>query len=77
MARAYLKANLEAGREREARGALRKINGVKSAEFVTGSHDLLALIEGNSYEDIASKTLSDIRKVPGVSETVTDFVFGW
>ena len=77
MARAYLNANLEAGRERDARGALRKINGVKSAEFVTGSHDLLALIEGNSYEDIASKTLSDIRKVQGVSETVTDFVFGW
>jgi DNA-binding Lrp family transcriptional regulator len=77
MARAYLNANLEAGRERDARGALRKINGVKSAEFVTGSHDLLALIEGNSYEDIASKTLSDIRNVPGVSETVADFVFGW
>ncbi len=77
MARAYLKANLEAGKEKSARDALRKINGVKSAEFVTGSHDLVALIEGNSYEDIASKTLSDIRKVPGVSETDTDFVFGW
>jgi DNA-binding Lrp family transcriptional regulator len=77
MAKAYLKANLEAGREREAREALRKISGVKSAEFVTGSHDLVALIEGSSYEDIATHTLSEIRKVPGVSETDTDFVFGW
>ena len=56
---------------------MRKINGVKSAEFITGSHDLLALIEGNSYEDITTKTLSEIRKVPGVSDTATDFVFGW
>jgi DNA-binding Lrp family transcriptional regulator len=77
MARAYLKANLEAGKEKSARDALRKISGVKSAEFVTGSHDLVAEIEASSYEDIASKTLSDIRKVLGVSETVTDFVFGW
>jgi hypothetical protein len=37
MAKAYLKANLEAGREKEAREALRKINGGKSAEFVTRS----------------------------------------
>jgi hypothetical protein len=31
VAKAYLKANLEAGSVKEAREALRKINGVKSA----------------------------------------------
>ena|GEM_PF-2622022 len=56
---------------------MKKIKGVISAEFVTGSHDLLALIEGNSYEDITTKTLSEIRKIPGACETATDFVMGW
>ncbi len=77
MARAYLKANLEAGKEKSARDALRKINGVKSAEFVTGSHDLVAEIEASSLEDISTHILSEVRQVPGVSETDTDFVFGW
>jgi len=66
MARAYLKARPQAGKEKSARDALRKISGVKSADFVTGSHDLLALIEANSYEDIATQTLSEIRKIPPI-----------
>jgi DNA-binding Lrp family transcriptional regulator len=77
MAKAYLKIDLEAGKEKAARDTLRKVSGVKSAEFVTGTHDLLALVEGSSYEEIVTKTLSEIRKVTGISKTVTDFVFEW
>ena len=54
---------------------MRKISGVKSADLVTGSHDLVALIEANSYEDISTHTLSEVREVSGVSETETGFVF--
>ena len=77
MAKAYLRANLVAGKEKSARDALRKISGIKSADFVTGPHDLVAEIEANSFEDISTQMLSEVRNVPGVSETDTDFVFGW
>ena len=46
MVNAYLKIDIETGKEREVKTALKKVNGVKSADFVTGIHDLVALVEG-------------------------------
>jgi len=77
MAKAYLKIDLETGKETEAKVALKKISGVKSADFVTGTHDLLASVEGKNYEEIVTKTLAEIRKVKGIKKTTTDFVFEW
>jgi DNA-binding Lrp family transcriptional regulator len=77
MAKAYLKIDIETGKETEVKAALKKISGVKSADFVTGTQDLLALVEGKNYEEIVTKTLEEIRKVKGIKKTVTDFVFEW
>jgi DNA-binding Lrp family transcriptional regulator len=77
MAKAYLKIDIETGKENEAKTALKKISGVKSAEFVTGTQDLIASVEGKSFEEIVTKTLSEVRKVKGIRKTVTDFVFEW
>jgi DNA-binding Lrp family transcriptional regulator len=77
MAKAYLKIDLEAGKENEVKAALKKISGVKSADFTTGTHDLLALVEGSNYEEIVTKILGEIRKVKGINKTITDFVFEW
>jgi len=77
MAKAYLKIDIETGKEKEVRDALRKIGGIKSADFVTGKNDLLALVEGSSFEEIVTKILGEIRKVKGINKTITDFVFEW
>jgi DNA-binding Lrp family transcriptional regulator len=77
MAKAYLKIDLETGKETEVKVALKKISGVKSADFITGAHDLLASVEGKNYEEIVTKTLAEIRKVKGIKKTTTDFVFEW
>jgi DNA-binding Lrp family transcriptional regulator len=77
VAKAYLKIDIEAGKEKEVRDTLRKISGIKSVDFVTGTQDILALVEGASYEGIVTKNLAEIRKVKGINKTVTDFVFEW
>jgi DNA-binding Lrp family transcriptional regulator len=77
MASAYLKIDIETGKEKEVKAALKKVNGVKSADFVTGTHDLVSLVEGKNFEEIVTKTLSEIRKVKGIKKTTTDFVFEW
>jgi DNA-binding Lrp family transcriptional regulator len=77
MAKAYLKIDIETGKENETKTALKKISGVKSADFVTGTQDLIASVEGKSFEEIVTKTLSEVRKVKGIRKTVTDFVFEW
>ncbi|MCX6689975.1 MAG: Lrp/AsnC ligand binding domain-containing protein [Methanoregula sp.] len=66
MAKAYLKIDIETGKEIEVKAALKKVSGVKSADFVTGAHDLLASVEGKNYEEIVTKTLAEIRKVKGI-----------
>ena len=77
MVNAYLKVDIETGKEKEVKTALKKIHGVKSADFVTGTHDLVSLVEGKNYEEIVTKTLSEVRKVKGIKKTTTDFVFEW
>ncbi|MDD1693408.1 MAG: Lrp/AsnC ligand binding domain-containing protein [Methanoregula sp.] len=77
MAKAYLKIDIETGKENDARAALKKVTGVKSADFVTGLHDLVATVEAKSYEEIVTKVLPEIRKVKGIRKTVTDFAFEW
>jgi len=77
MAKAYLKIDIENGKENEVQAALNKISTVTSADFVTGTHDLVATVEGKNYEEIVTKALKDIRKVRGIKKTTTDFVFEW
>ncbi|MFA6363204.1 Lrp/AsnC ligand binding domain-containing protein [Methanoregula sp.] len=77
MAKAYLKIDIETGKENEAKTSLKKITGVKSADFVTGAHDLLASVEGKNYEEIVTKILPEVRKVKGIKKTTTDFAFEW
>jgi DNA-binding Lrp family transcriptional regulator len=77
MANAYLKIDIETGKEREVKTALKKIRGIVSADFVTGTHDLVALAEGKNYDEIVTKTLSEVRKVKGIKRTNTEFVFAW
>jgi DNA-binding Lrp family transcriptional regulator len=77
MANAYLKIDIETGKEKDVKAALKKISAVKNADFVTGTHDLVALVEGKNYEEIVAKTLSEVRKIKGIKKTTTDFVFEW
>ena len=77
MATAYLKIDAETGKERDVKAALKKVHGVKSADFVTGAHDIVVLAEGKNYEEIVTKTLNEVRKVKGIKKTITDFVFEW
>lgn len=77
MVKAYLKIDLETGKEKEVKTALKKIEGVISADFVTGTHDLVALVESKNYEEIVTKKLNEIRKINGIKKTITDFVFEW
>ena len=70
MANAYLKIDIETGKEKEVKTALKKINGVKSADFVTGAHDLVALVEGKNFEEINNSIASRYKKY---SEAYADY----
>jgi len=77
LVKAYLKIDIETGKENDVKTALKKISGIKNADFVTGTHDLIASVDAKSYEEILTKVLPEVRKAKGIKKTVTDFVFEW
>lgn len=74
MAKAYLRIIVEAGKERQVRDALRNISCVKSADLTTGEQDVIALIEAQNVEDLLKAVVDNVRKTPGVRETVTNLI---
>lgn len=74
MAKAYLRIIVEAGKERPVRDALRNISGVKSADLTTGEQDVIVLIEAQSVEGLLKAVVDNVRKTPGVRETVTNLI---
>lgn len=74
MAKAYLKVSVEAGKEREVCGALKKISEVKSADLTTGDQDIIAVIEASSYEALLKTIVEEMRRIKGITGTSTSLV---
>lgn len=59
----------------DAGAAIARIPGVRAAYSVTGSIDLVALIEVASHEDVARVVTDQLAKVSGVTSTETHISF--
>ncbi len=74
MARAYVKINVTAGKEREVRDALRERDEVTTADLTSGDQDIIALVEAESFDELLDLTLNQLRTIEGVTGTVTNLV---
>jgi len=71
VAKAFVLIETAVGRTKEVASALKQLEGVKSADSVTGPYDVIAVIEGESLTDISDLVTSKIYPIPGISRTVT------
>lgn len=74
MARAYVKINVAAGKEREVRDSLLRRDEVRSADLTSGDQDIIALVEANTFDELLDLTLNQLRTIEGVTGTVTNLV---
>lgn len=74
MARAYVKINAAAGKERAVRDALMKRPEVQSADLTSGDQDIIALVCSNSFDELLDLTLNQLRTIDGVTGTVTNLI---
>ena len=51
--------------------ALGKVEGVKSADAVTGPYDIIATVEAKDLEGIGNLVTAKIHPTPGVARTIT------
>jgi DNA-binding Lrp family transcriptional regulator len=68
---AYLLIQTEVGKAAFVVEAIRKIDGVVSADDVTGPHDAIVVIEADSIDDLGKMVVSKIQAVEGITRTFT------
>ena len=70
-AKAFVLIETVVGRNREVVAALKQLEGVKSVDTVTGTYDIIAIIEGATLNDIGDLVTGKIHPITGISRTVT------
>lgn len=68
--KAYVLLETEAALTQEAVEEVRRVEGVKTAESVTGPYDIVVTVEVATIDDIAS-VLRQIRSASGINKTTT------
>ena len=70
-AKAFVLIETVVGRSKEVTATLRQLKGIKSVDTVTGPYDIIAVIEGETLNDIGDLVTGKIHPIAGISRTVT------
>ena len=70
-AKAFILIETTVGKSREVVDALAKLKGVTSVDIVTGPYDVIAVIHGETLNDIGDLVTGKVHPIPGLARTVT------
>jgi len=70
-AKAFVLIETAVGRTKEVASSLEHLEGVKSVDPVTGPYDIIAIIEGETLNEIGDLVTGKIHPIAGISRTVT------
>ena len=70
-AKAFVLVETAVGRSKEVVNALKRLDGVVSVDTVTGPYDIIAVIKGETLNDIGDLVTGKIHPTAGISRTVT------
>ena len=73
MPKAFVMIDVHPGRETDAQDVVRKMPGIQFVYQVTGTHDMIAFLDAEPYEELAV-IVSKIRRLDGVRATDTELV---
>ena len=71
MVQAYILIQTEVGRAASVASAISALDGVTSAEDVTGPYDVIARVESASVDDLGKLVIAKIQDVEGITRTLT------
>ena len=70
-AKAFVLVEVAVGKTKEVANALMQLKGVKSVNAVTGPYDIIAVVEGDTLNEIGDLVTSKVHPIAGISRTVT------
>lgn len=68
---AYILIQTEVGKAAQVATEVGKIDGVVSAEDVTGPYDVIVRAESNSVDELGKMVVSRVQLVEGITRTLT------
>ena len=68
---AYVLIQTDVGKAADVTRQVRAIEGIVSAEDVTGPYDVIALASSDSVDDLGRLVVSQIQRIDGITRTVT------
>jgi len=71
MITAYVLIQAHVGRSAEVGAGVARLEGVTSADVVTGPYDVIAMAETSSMDDLGKLVAARIQAVDGVTRTLT------
>jgi DNA-binding Lrp family transcriptional regulator len=71
MPTAYILVNCTLGSEEKIIGEIAKLSNVKEVRGTYGVHDIFVKVKSDNTETLNHTITSKIRKVPGITSTVT------
>ena len=69
--KAYILIQTEVGRAAEVAGMVNQIDGVVSAEDVTGPYDVIVRAEAENVDNLGRMVVAQVQGVPGITRTLT------
>ncbi|MDZ7675935.1 MAG: Lrp/AsnC ligand binding domain-containing protein [Acidimicrobiales bacterium] len=68
---AYILIQTEVGKAAEVAGEVGAIEGVVSAEDVTGPYDVIARAEAGTVDELGKMVVSKVQLIGGITRTLT------
>lgn len=68
---AYILVQTEVGRAGTVADAIATLDGVRTAEVLTGPYDIIVRVGAGSMDQLASSVISSIQHIAGITRTLT------
>jgi len=71
MTRCFVLVETAVGKQAEVKDYLKKLEGVDSADTVTGPYDIIVVADTENLNDIGELITSKVHKMPSITRTIT------
>ena len=75
-ARAYVLITTEVGKAAEVAERLRQLQGVTTADIITGPYDIVAVVEGPENSSIGRLVMNELHGLHEIRSTITLIAVG-
>ncbi len=71
VATAFVLVNVKMGRARDVYSQMQEVGNIQNLDGITGPYDIVAVVQGSDFNEIARVVIDEIQPIDGVSATIT------